>query len=335
MTMHLFGITWRITSYAWLLLLVPCIVYIIFFRYWNTQKVLHALAGTRASVLLKHTSRVRRLIKLILLLIGLIFLGISLLQPHWDKDTETVQQYGRDVCIVLDISRSMLAQDVVPNRLEVAKLVIKKLVAELSCERVGLVLFAGNAFVQCPLTEDYGAFNVFLDHVDVETIASGSTSLEAAFDQVINMYERIPARKHKLVALVTDGEDFSDMTSSMQDRIHDAGLTIFAIGVGTENGAPIPLYDEHGTPIGHQKDAQGNVVISCHNAALLQDLVQKTGGEYIGVVHDQVSVKSIINRIMHIEKEFLESSKTWMELKPQYPYFVALSFICFLIEWLL
>jgi Ca-activated chloride channel homolog len=335
MMMHVVGITWHITTYVWATLLIPVFGFVLIYRHICIAKMVHALAGTRASILFLHTSRMRRVIKAGIFFLGVLFLGLTLLQPHWDKDAHVADQYGRDVFIALDISRSMLAQDVEPSRLERAKVVIKHLVSQLSCERLGLVLFAGSAFIQCPLTEDHGAFNLFLDHVDVETISSGSTSLDAAFDQIIKVYERMPTKKSKLVVLVTDGEDFSPHVAALHDRIKETGLAVFAIGVGTEQGAPIPLYDEHGVQTGHQKDAQGNVVISRHNEQLLRDLVTQSGGEYVGAVHDTVGMQSIVDRIMAIEKELLESSRTWMELKTQYPYFVAVSFVCFVLEWLL
>ncbi|HEV2916327.1 MAG TPA: VWA domain-containing protein [Candidatus Babeliales bacterium] len=335
MTITFWGITWSITYYAWMSLLALGIIGLIIYRHQHIENLIYSLVGNRATILLQHTSFTRRIIKSVLLGIGVLFLGITLWQPHWDKDIQEAEEYSRDLYIVLDISRSMLAQDVQPNRLELAKILIKKLVSKLSCQRVGLIVFSGSAFVQCPLTQDHGAFNVFLDHVDVETIASGTTSLEGALNQVINTYNRMPTKKHKLVVLVTDGEDFSDNMTAMQERIAESGLTICAIGIGTPEGAPVPLYDEYGNHIGHLKDTHDNVVISCHNAALLQDLVCKTGGQYCGALHDQSGIDTMVNYIMHIEKELLESNKTWIELKAQYPYFVMVSFICFLIEWLL
>jgi Ca-activated chloride channel family protein len=329
------GITWHISAYLWALGIVFFTLAVLVFRYRRIEYLIHALAKDRHAVLFRHTSFVRRVLKLILLAVASISLGLTLLQPQWGNDTQSVEQYGRDVFIALDISRSMLAQDVSPNRLHVAKSVIRQLTEQLVCERIGLVLFAGSAFIQCPLTEDYNAFNLFLDHVDVETISSGPTSLESAFDQIIKAYERMPTRKCKLAIIITDGEDFSPHLTAMYNRIKQAGLLVCAIGVGTAQGAPIPLYNERGQQVGHQKDGKGNIVISSHNGPLLQELVTQSGGEYVGTVCDRVNVQSIVRRIMAVEKEKLEAQRVWIDLKPQYPYFVAVSFFSLLLEWLI
>jgi Ca-activated chloride channel family protein len=337
MIVQCFGISWKLSLYAYALCLLPLFGFLLFYRYRSIEQIIKMLAGNREAVLFRYTSRGRRIIKIGFLCVGTLFLGIALLQPHWDRDTQAVEQYGRDVFIALDISRSMLAQDVMPSRLEAAKAIIKRLISQLSCERVGLVLFSGSAFIQCPLTEDYGAFNAFLDHADAETISSGSTSLESALKQVLDAYERMPAKKHKIVVILTDGEDFSHNLTAIQARARDMGLTIFAVGIGTAQGAPIPLYDAQGAQIGHQKDSQGNVVVSRHDEKLLRDLVVQSGGYYIDAMRNGNTddVRSIVDRIVSVAKEKLESHKTWTELKAQYPYFLAVSFACFASEWLL
>ena len=336
MMFHFFGASWSFSVYAYALLLLPVCAFLLLYRYRHIQRFIVTLAGNRETVLFTHTSKKRRITKLILLFLGTLFLSIMLLQPRWDREMHAVDQYGRDLFIALDVSRSMLAQDIEPSRLECAKIIIKDLLSQLACERVGLVLFAGSAFVQCPLTEDYGAFNAFLEHVDTETISSGSTSVESALQQVLDVYERMPAKKHKIVVLLTDGEDFSYNLTALQERARSMGLTIFAIGIGTVVGAPIPLYDNQGLKIGHQKDAQGNVVISRYNETLLRDMVTHGGGHYAGVSADgSVDVRGIVDRIIKVEKEKLDCNKTWTELKVQYPYFAAISLLCFALEWIL
>lgn len=328
------GIIWRIGSYAYGWVIIPLLCVLIMYQLQLKNRTVHALAGTRETVLFAHTSVWRRRFKSLLLICAVLCLGLTLLRPQWGKKEEVVQQEGRDVFIALDVSRSMLAQDMEPNRLECAKKCILSMLPLLSCERVGLILFSGSSFVQCPLTEDYSAFKMFLEHVDVETISSGTTALDCALSQVLDAFERIPGKKHKLLMLLTDGEDFSDNLDAVRERAHDEGLHIFAIGIGSPEGAPIPLYDERGKHIGHQRDEQGNVVLSRLNQETLQQLVRNVGGQYVNVKDDRDGLRTLVHAIQQYDKEKFEE-KTWTQLQEQYPYFLALSFICLALEWLL
>ena len=243
-------------------------------------------------------------------------------------------QQGRDVFIALDISRSMLATDCVPNRLACAKQKIKSLLSYLSCERVGLILFSGAAFVQCPLTKDYGSFFTFLDQVDVETISSGSTNISAAIIEALRAFEAIDKKKNKLLVLFTDGEDFSSQLGSVKERAREQSLHIFAIGVGTTQGAPVPLINDQGKQNGHQKDEKGNVVISRLNESLLKNLAADVGGKYISLATDNSDIEQLVRTITSYEKEQLDEIKM-NQLHDWYHYFVALGLMALLLEWLL
>lgn len=334
MTIEWLNITWRISGYAYAWILIPFIVVLILYQVYLKNSAIRALAGSRERLLFLYTSPWRRRAKALAYVVAILFLGVALLRPQWGKKEKTVQQEGRDVLIALDISRSMLAQDMEPNRLECAKKCIKAVLPLLSCERVGLIVFSGSAFIQCPLTEDYSAFSMFLDHVDVETISSGSTALDSALTQALNVFARIPDKKNKLLVVLTDGEDFSSNLSSVRERAQDEGLHVFAIGVGSHEGAPIPLYNEKGIQIGHQRDEQGNVVLSKLNQDMLQQLVKDVSGQYVHVKDDREGLQALVKCIQQYEKEKFEE-KTWLQLQEQYPYFLAVSFICFALEWLL
>jgi len=243
-------------------------------------------------------------------------------------------QEGRDLYIALDISRSMLATDSSPNRLICAKEKIKRLIKKLSCERVGLILFSGSAFVQCPLTSDYAAFHLYLDAVDAELISSGTTALDQAIRQALTSFVSIPERKSKLLVLFTDGEDFSHNLNDIKQEATDSHLSIFTIGVGTPEGAPVPLFDHHGNIIGHQKDAKGGVVISRLNEGILRTLSQDAGGSYIRATDNDDDVTAFVSAVNAFEKEELAEQK-FSRYEDQYHYFLLVSFICFALEWLL
>ena len=288
------------------------------------------VAGKR---FLKHASVPKYILKSLFLGIGLISLLIVLLRPQWDKKQEIVMQEGRDLFIALDISRSMLAQDIKPSRLEFAKKKIKELVNALSTERVGLILFSSTSFISCPLTRDYDAFFMFLNQIDVESISSGTTTLDAPISQAVRAFSD-SSRKSKLLVIVTDGEDFSPTLASTKDNARSLGLTVFALGIGTTQGAPIPLYDVYGNPKGHQKDKEGSIVISKLNEPLLQSLTADLGGAYIHAVFDDKDIAQLINHLTAFEKERFED-RMIEHYQEQYPWFLLISFIALLMEWIL
>lgn len=288
-----------------------------------------------ATRLVHHASLAHAIVKALLILIGMLFLWFALLRPQWNKKEETVMQEGRDLMIALDVSRSMLATDVIPNRLELTKKKIHDLVNKLSCDRVGLILFSGTAVVQCPLTNDYSAFFMFLDQVNVETISSGSTAIEGALQKALMLFKQGASRKNKLLLLFTDGEDFSTSLASVRRAIKQDKVILFTLGVGTQEGSPIPLFDQKGKQIGHQKNNKGSVVISRLNSTLLQDLARETGGHYLQLnSQDDSDIATLVSQVSGFEKEKFDDKKM-SQFEDQYPYFLMVSFFCFALEWLL
>ncbi len=243
-------------------------------------------------------------------------------------------QESRDLFIALDISRSMLAQDMIPNRLEFAKKKIKALVNSLAAERIGLILFSGSSFIQCPLTKDKAAFFMFLDHIDTSTIASGSTALDQAIAQALHAFQTDNARKNKLLVIFTDGEDFSDNLNDLKKQAREQGLTIFTVGIGTQTGAPIPMVDHNGKSIGHLRDKSGSVVISRLDDTVLQKLAQDVGGTYIQSTTNASDLTQLITLLEKFEKEKDQDLKI-SQYDQQYPLFLLLSFILLAIEWVL
>lgn len=326
-------ITWGAPAHSIWLLSAVIVVLLLCYRYKKQRTIQNFLVGANIQFL-RNVSHKKQLFKCFLLSVGFLFLCIALLRPQWSKTEETVIQTGRDVYIALDISRSMLAADCKPNRLVCAKEKIKRLLKKLSCERVGLILFSGSAFVQCPLTSDYAAFNLYLDAVDAELISSGTTALDQAIRQALTSFAAVPERKSKLLVLFTDGEDFSHNLNDIKQESVDAQLSIFTVGVGTIDGAPVPLFDEHGVLIGHQKNNQGGVVISRLNEGILRALSHDAGGSYIHVTDNDDDITALVRSVNSFDKENLGDRKI-SRYEDQYHYFLLVSFICFVLEWLL
>jgi len=283
--------------------------------------------------MLKHFSLHKYLIKTLCLCASVVMLFLALLQPQWGKKEVTTQQEGRDLLIALDISRSMLAKDLSPSRLEFIKLKVRHLLKQLDFERVGLILFSGSAFLQCPLTVDHAAFLMFLDQVDVETIASGTTSLGAALSKAVEVFEKSD-RKNKLVVLATDGEDFSVNLQSMRTKAEQEQIKVFALGVGTTDGAPVPIVDVKGNVTGHEVDEKGNIVLTKLNETLLRDVATGLGGKYFKASYDDSDINRLVRIIKSYEKEKFEERKI-SYYHDQYPWLLGMSFVLLLLEWVL
>lgn len=333
----------HIVSFHWArpdLLIVLAIIVVMgalltLYRLRKTDAMAHLLsnAQSKKKLLLNYSYSIK-VIKSALFVLSILFLCIALLRPQWNEIESPIPHEGRDVLIALDISRSMLAQDVSPNRLEYAKEKIRKLLKRLKSERVGLMLFSGSTFLQCPLTEDKSAFLMFLNSVDVETISSGTTAFDQAIKEAMTVFEKMPERKSKLLIIFTDGEDFSSNLTSIKKRAASIGLHIITVGVGTTQGAPIPLYDAKGKQNGHQLDAKNNVVISRMNEGILHRLAEDTGGLFVPISADDADIKAINKFIVSFEKERL-ADRQIKRYQEQYAWPLLISFFSLLIEWLL
>lgn len=335
MSGNIFGIHWAsLENSKYLLLLLPVLILLVV-RLWKaSQKITKFVHPDNMAKILVNFAQWKRYLKTILIFVASVFLLIALLQPQWDKKDEVVDQEGRDLLIALDISRSMLAEDLQPNRLEFAKAKIKKLLYNLSCERVGLILFAGSTVMQCPLTTDYQAFFMFLNQIDLDTISFGTTAIDEAIKQSVAVFEEVPSKKTKLLFVFTDGEDFSVDLSGVQEKAQKLGISIFTIGVGTEHGAPIPIIGNDGKYAGYEKDEQGGIAMSVLDESVLHDIAHQCGGKYIRATSDSGDVQSLIASISKFEKDSFEKKKVGA-LQEQYPYFVAIALVSLIVEWIL
>lgn len=296
-----------------------------------TRILVHPL---QQKLIFKNFSLTRAWIRAILLISSMLFVFLALLQPQWGKKEQTIAQEGRDLLIVLDISRSMKAKDIKPTRLDFAKLKIRNLLSKLDCERVGLIIFSGSAIVQCPLTVDHQAFLMFLEHVDSEIVSSGTTALDAALAKTLEVFSASQDRKNKLVLLLTDGEDFSSSLSAMQQKAIQENLHLFAFGIGSPEGAPIPKFDFAGQQVGHETDASGNAVLSVLNEKMLKELCTALNGLYIRATYDDSDLNKLVGRIKRFEKEKFSDKKLSL-YEDQYPWLLALAWICLAVEWIL
>lgn len=266
--------------YFWLLTLVPALARFLVWAFRARRRALERFAAPPLADKLTESVRpVARRWKAVLLVLTVLFAVLALTQPRWGFEWREVKYRGVDVMVLLDVSKSMLTEDMRPNRLTQAKYAVQDLLDHLRGDRIGLVAFAGAAFVQCPLTVDYEAFRLTLKDADPRIIPRGGTAIGAAIRTALKAFEAGEGRDRAIV-LITDGEETESDALAAADEAARAGVKIFAIGVGTTEGELIPVREE-GKPLDFVKDKDGAVVKSRLDEETLKQLALRTGGIYV------------------------------------------------------
>ena len=272
----------------------------------------------------------RKVIKMIVLATALGLMVFSLARPQWGFEWKESKFRGIDLLIAIDVSKSMLANDVKPNRLERVKLAVKDLVKKLNGDRVGLVAFAGTAFLQCPLTIDYNGFLLTLDDLSVNTIPRGGTSISSAIREAINIFKG-QDKKYKTLILITDGDDLEGDPQKAAKEAADEGIKIYCVGVGTSEGSLIPGVDERGSH-GWVADKGGNVVKSQLNEELLKSIAISTGGSYVRATQSDSGLVLLYDRsISKLEKKDIEG-KMNKQYHERFQYFLGIAMLLLMIE---
>lgn len=317
----------------YLLWLLPVVLGLAIYAGWRRRE---ALARFAELDLLKQlnlsVSVARRRWKTAAVLAALGLLVVGLARPGWTLKSQTVERRGRDVVFVLDVSRSMLAEDLAPNRLERAKLAILDCIDQLRGDRVGLVAFAGTAAVKCPLTLEYGFFRMMLENVSPKDIARGGTMIGDAIRRTIDDVFDNQEKKYKDIVLITDGEDHESFPEQAAEEAGRRGIRIIAIGLGDENqGRRIPITDEAGnkTFLKHE----GREVWSKLDGNTLRKMVNLTpGGKYLNVATGTIDLGNVYTRLIaSAEKKDLEA-KTIRQYEDRFQIFLAGAFILLCVE---
>ena len=266
-------------QWLWLAVLAPAVL--IALQLYSVRARRRNLARLAAPHFLDQLTRshspVRRLIKNTLLVLAVAGIGVALARPQWGEQDDPGHVLGNDIVFVLDCSRSMLAADVTPNRLERARLAILDFMQRQGRGRLGLVAFAGQAFLQCPLTYEYGAFAETLMAIDDRTIPIPGTDIGGALDEAFRAIKK--SERQKLVILITDGEDLQKAGIKIAQTLAREQVVIFCIGVGTPAGAEIQVVNEQGK-IDRLRDSKGQIVRSRLDETTLRAIAQATGGAY-------------------------------------------------------
>lgn len=304
----------------YLLLVLPILVGLFVFGSHLVKSRLGRLGGDKlfelAGAGLSHS---KRRLKITLTIIGIAFMLIALARPQYGSELVKVKTTGSQVMIALDVSLSMLAGDFYPNRLEKARREIIALIESIPGENIGLIIFTGQAFVQCPLTVDQGAFRMFLDVVNVGIISDTGTDIEKAIERASESFSS-QSQADKVLVIFTDGEEQEGDAVTAAQKYKDQ-FRIFTVGVGTPNGEPLPMRQPDGAVDGYKKDESGQLVISKLNQQLLSDVSSATyGAAYLATPGEQ-EIKSLVNDIKGLKKGETEGSFRRI-YKEEYQYFL-------------
>jgi Ca-activated chloride channel family protein len=254
-----------------------------------------------------YISFARQRTKVVILLVALMLLSVVLARLQFGTHLELLKREGLDIVVAVDVSNSMLAQDMNPNRLQKAKQEIQGIIDRLKGDRIAIVAFAGQAFIQCPLTLDYSAARFLLNAIDNTSVSVQGTSLTSAIEMATKAFNQ-KEKKHKVMLLLTDGEDHKGGVEPMADEARKQGIKIYTVGIGNPAGEPIPILDREGNKVGFKKDGSGEVIISKLDEVTLQKISLNTGGKYYHATAGEIELDRIFDEISKLEKKELEGT---------------------------
>ena len=323
---------YQIEEISWLWLgIIPLLVMLLFIgdRIWKSNIQDNFLSKNALMRLSPNISSFKPYLRIFTILFCLIFLVLAMINPQMGTKMETFKRFGVDIVFAVDVSRSMLAEDIVPNRLEKSKQLVNQIINTLNGDRIGIVAYAGKAFPQLPITTDYSSGKMFLQSMNTDMISSQGTAIDEAIQLATNYYDD-ESKIERILIIISDGEDHNDVSVDMAKIASEKGIIIYTIGVGKEKGAPIPI-KKNGIIQSYKKDNKGEVVITKLNRQVLVDIANQTGGEFIDGTETKFVVKRIGEILKETEKKEFESKK-FSEYKDQFQWFLAIGLLLLFIE---
>ncbi len=326
-------------THPWMFyLFIPFIVFLLwnYVRSRKLNKKFSAIASNKIRKFLLNRVQLGRIsLKSSLVLLGTFFLLLASTGPQIGTKLTPLKRKGVDVIIAVDTSTSMDAIDVKPSRIEKAKYEISHLINNLKGDRVGLIVFSGEAHLHCPLTEDYAAARLFLNTIDTDIMETKGTNLSAPLNLALEKTEgdnvQDGENKYKVIILVTDGEDHQGEAEAVARKAAKEGVVIHTIGVGTAGGGPIPIVDESGNQT-YKKDRNGNIITTALDGSLLSEISNITGGTFIQVENESNAITPLIDIISGMDKKEIKA-QIFSQYEDRYQVFLILALICFILEF--
>ncbi|TXE12847.1 VWA domain-containing protein [Seonamhaeicola algicola] len=319
----------------WALLVIPVIIlFFVVLQIWKhkTQRKFSDKALLKR--LSPNTSLFKSVLKIIVLSLAFLCLTLALVNPKIGTKLETVKREGVDIVFAVDVSKSMLAEDIAPNRLEKSKQLVTQIINNLASDRVGIIAYAGKAFPQLPITTDYASAKMFLQGMNTDMLSSQGTAISEAI-KLASTYFNDEEQTNRVLIIISDGEDHTEEAAAVAEQASEEGIRIFTIGVGDAKGGPIPI-KRNGVVLNYKKDQQGETVITRLNEETLQAIAQEANGAYINGKNTNNVVENIRDILTNMDKTEFEA-KQFADFKDQFQWFLAFGvfFLCidvFLLE---
>lgn len=320
-------------EFFYLFLVIPLFLLIFGFAFIRRNRKLNMLGEEKFMEKLTPMRSVRRpWLKFVLFVLAFSSMSMAVINPQLGLKSEEVTSQGVDVIVALDVSRSMLAEDIRPNRMERAKLAVSRLIDQLDNDRVGIVVFAGSAVTQVPLTSDRESARMILRTVNTNSVQIQGTSIASALERSIAGFRNTDGGS-RVIILVSDGENHEDDPFSVATRAREMGIIIHTVGVGTPQGGPIPVY-QNNRMTGFLQDAQGNTVITRFDEPMLREIANLGGGIFQTSTGPDLGLNRILQQIREMEQQEHETTQ-FSEYESRFHYFVALALIFLLLEFLI
>jgi Ca-activated chloride channel family protein len=316
--------------YLYFLIVIPAMALLfLYVQFWKRKKQREFGDLDLIKKLSPEKSVFKPVLKVILVLLGLLFLIIGLVNPKIGTKMETVKREGIDIIFAVDVSKSMLAEDVAPNRLEKSKQLVSQIINNLGNDRIGIIAYSGSAFPVLPITTDYGVAKMFLQSMNPGMISAQGTSIDQAINLAVTVVDK-KDKTNKLLIIITDGEDHSDSAQDAAEEAKKVGLKIVTIGVGTEKGSAIPL-KRNGIVESFQRNLEGEVVITKRNSDVLKTIAKSANGGYIDGNSTKAVIDYVKNALDNIQKTEFESTEM-ADFKSQFQWFLGFGFFLLFLD---
>ena len=321
------------TKYFYYLAIVAVLLLLfILVAFWKRKKQKIFADHNLLQKLSPETSPFKSILKMLVVGLALTSLVFALVNPKMGTKMKTIKREGVDIVFALDVSKSMLAEDIVPNRLEKSKQIISKIIDKLGSDRVGIIIYAGNAYPLLPITTDQAAAKMFLQNADPDMVSSQGTAINEALKLAKTFYDD-DEQTNRYLFIVSDGEDHEENVSYIADEATKEGIKIFTIGVGTPEGGPIPL-KRGNTLIGYKKDRDGEVVITQLNENTLQQIANDGDGKYMFGNNTGKTVEFIDDLLIKADKKEFET-KQFSDFKDQFQWFIGIGIFLLVFDTLM
>ncbi len=317
-------------KYLYLLLLLPLMALLfLYVQYWKRKKQREFGDLVLVAKLSPEKSQFKSILKFVVLVLALASLIMALVNPKMGTKMETIKREGIDIVFAVDVSKSMLAEDVAPSRLEKSKQLVSQIINQLGNDRIGIVAYAGSAFPVLPITTDYGVAKMFLQSMNTNMVSSQGTSLDEAINLSGTFFDK-SNKTSKLVILISDGEDHSEGAEDAAAEATKMGMKIITIGVGTPKGGPIPL-KQNGVVQSFKRDQNNEVVITKLNAESLESIAKATKGMYINGNQTKAVLEKIKKALDTIQKTEFEATQM-ANYQSQFQWFIGLAILLLVLD---